>query len=122
MNDQQTYRRGDVILASIPLVTDLSQRKTRPVVVIQNDVGNRFSANLIVAVISSQIPARAYPTNLVVRRDSALGSGTGLDPDSAVQAEVIWTVPRSAVIRRLGSFTSAAMAAIDDRLRASLDL
>src|SRR5713226_5859567 len=58
MSEERPYRRGDVLLVALPLVSDPAQRKIRPVVVIQNNVGNRFSPNLIVAAISSQIPPR----------------------------------------------------------------
>src|SRR5205823_9725039 len=105
MTEGYGYRRGDVLLALVSLVTDSDVRKARPVVVIQNDVGNRFSPNLIVAAITSQLPSRDYPTNLVIRRGSPLGAGAGLDRDSNVQAEVIVTIAKSAVVRRLGSFS-----------------
>lgn len=122
MSEAPAYRRGDVVLAMIPFVGDTSQAKARPVVVIQNDIGNRFSPNLIIATISSQIPRRRYPTNVIVRLGSTEAAGTGLDRDSVVQAEVIHTVPKSAIVRRLGRFSDTAMEAIDRSVRVSLDL
>ncbi len=64
MSDELTFYRGDVVLVSLPFVTDPTRSKVRPAVILQNDVGNRFSPNLIVAAISSQLPRREYPTNL----------------------------------------------------------
>ncbi len=122
MSEAPAYRRGDVVLAVIPFVSDTSQGKARPVVIIQNDVGNRFSPNLIIATISSQIPRRPYPTNVIVRLGSAEATGTGLDRDSVVQTEVIHTVPKSAIVRRLGQFESAVMQAIDRSVKVSLGL
>ena len=117
-----TFRRGDVVLVAFPLVTDFSQTKVRPAVVIQNDIGNRFSPNLIVAAISSRLPSRAYPTNFIVRLNTPEAKGTGLDRDSVVHADIILTIPKSRVIKTLGRFSDAAMQAIDRCLRVSLDL
>ena len=122
MIDRREFRRGDVVLASLPLPSDPSTAKIRPAVVVQNDVGNRFSANLIVAGISSQLPRRPYPTNLIVPRSSPEGQGTGLDFDSVVQTEVILTVAKGNVVRRLGRFPETAMRQIDECLGVSLGL
>ncbi len=122
MSDQPAFHRGDVVLVSFPFVTDPTRSKVRPAVIIQNDIGNRFSPNLIVAAISSRLPAREYPTNLVVRRDSPEAEGTGLDRDSVVQAEIVLTVPKSSVVRSLGRFGDAAMRAVDERIKVSLGL
>lgn len=88
----------------------------------QNDVGNRFSPNLIVAAISSQLPRRPYPTSLIVRRGSPEAAGTGLDRDSVVQTEVLLTLPKNVVVGRLGRFSDQAQAQIDECLRISLGL
>ena len=117
-----TFRRGDVVLVVFPLISDFSQSKVRPAVVVQNDIGNRFSPNLIVAAISSRLPRRAYPTNFVVRLNTPEAQGTGLDRDSVVHADIILTVPKSQVIKILGRFSDTAMQAIDQCLRVSLDL
>jgi mRNA interferase MazF len=122
MSEASDLRRGDVVLAALPLVTDATQTKARPAVVIQNDVGNRFSPNLIVAAISSRLPAREYPTDLIVHRDSELAAGAGLDRDSVVQAAVIVTIPKANVTRRLGHFGPTALRAIDQRVKVSLGL
>lgn len=122
MNEARQFHRGDVLLVSLPFVTDLSQAKIRPAVVIQNDAGNRFSPNLIVVAISSQIPRRQYPTVFIVRAGSPAAARSGLERDSVVQASVIFTVPKGAAIRRLGRFNAAAMEAIDRCVRVSLGL
>lgn len=122
MSDERVFRRGDVVLVSLPYVTDPARTKVRPAVIIQNDVGNRFSPNLIVAAISSQLPKRQYPTNLIVRQGSPEAEGTGLDRDSVVQAEVILTIPKSSVVKRLGRFNDVAMRAIDQCIEVSLSL
>lgn len=117
MKDELSFRRGDVVLVPLPFITDLSQSKPRPALVIQNDVGNRFSPNLIVAAISSRVPDRVYPTNHHLRAGTA-----GLDRDSVVLASVILTIPKSSVLRLLGHLDEATMQAVDACLRVSLAL
>ena len=122
MIDAGLMRRGDVVLASMHFPSDPEESKVRPVVIIQNDVGNRFSPNVIVATISSQLPSRQYPTNLVVRRGSDVHAGTGLDRDSVVEAENIATLSKTDISQRLGRFGEGAMRQIDACLRVSLGL
>lgn len=119
MTESETPRRGDIVLATIRFPSAPEQAKVRPIVVIQNDVGNRFSPNVIMAAISTQLPTRSYPTNLVVRQGSELHSGTGLDRDSVVQAENIATISKRALSHRIGRFAAPAMQLIDDCVRTS---
>ena len=122
MADARELRRGDVVLATIRFPSAPQQEKIRPVVVVQNDVGNRFSPNVIVAAISSQLPSRTYPTSLIVREGSEIHVGTGLDRDSVVQAENIATISKRAISQRIGQFSELAMHQIDACLRVSLAL
>jgi len=122
MNEIMEFRRGDIVFIPFPYITNFSKTRERPVVVIQNDIGNRFSPNLIVAAISSQIPSREYPIHFLVRQDSPEAEGTGLRRDSIVQTEIILTVPKTSVTKRLGRFNDAAMSAIDRCIRISLAL
>jgi mRNA interferase MazF len=122
MSEGPAFRRGDVILVAAPFVSDRARGKVRPAVVVQNDVGNRFSPNLIVAAISSQLPSRAYPTDVIIRHGSPEATGTGLDRDSVVQAEVILTIPKAAAVRRIGRFEPAVMRSVDRCLKVSLGL
>lgn len=122
MIDGRTFRRGDVLLASMPLITNPREQKVRPVVIIQNDMGNRFSSNLIVALITSRLPRRSYPTNVILRRGSPEAEGTGLNRDSAIQTEVISTIPKSLVRQSLGRLSETAMEKLDACLKVSLSL
>lgn len=56
---------GDVVIADLPFIQDFSQTKKRPVLVVQNNTGNRFSTNTIVLAISSQPPAKDYPFHFI---------------------------------------------------------
>jgi len=105
------------VLVPFPFITDFSQSKPRPALVIQNDVGNRFSPNLIVAAISSRVPDRVYPTNHHLRAGTA-----GLDCEAVVLVSVILTIPKTSVFKHLGHLDEATMQAVDACLRVSLAL
>lgn len=122
MSNAVEYRRGDVVLLPFPFVSDLSRTKERPALVVQNDVGNRFSPNLIVAAISSRLPKRAYPTVYVIRAGSAEAQKASLAKNSAVDASVLLTIPKARVSRRLGRLSDQAMQEVNRCLRVSLAL
>lgn len=77
---------------------------------------------MVLAAISSQLPKRQHPTNLIVRQGSPEAEGTELDRDSVVQTEVILTIPKASVVKRLGRFNDVAMRAIDQCVKVSLSL
>jgi len=122
MNEIREFRRGDIVITAFPYISDPSKAKERPAVIIQNDIGNRYSSNLIVAAISSQIPRRQYPFHFRVSLESPQAEGTGLEKDSIVHTEIILTIPKTNVTRRIGRFNDEAIKAIDKCLRVSLDL
>jgi len=113
-------QRGDVVLAELPFIQDFSQSKRRPVLVIQNNIGNRFSTNTIVLAISSQSPAKEYPTHYRIIADSAIGQAAGLTKDSIIQAEIILTIPQSLIVTKLGTLPEFSMREIEKRIKVSL--
>lgn len=86
----------------------------RPVLIIQNDVGNKHSPSTIVVHISAT-PRREYPF-LVALDDGELGK------PAWVHCETITTIPRNLLEERLGTLSSAAMLKVDEALRHSLGL
>ncbi len=112
----RTVRRGEVFLL------DLSQAggrltKERPVLVVQNDVGNTRSMETIVLAVRDRHGGRMLPIFVPVSR----GMG-GMLKDSIVDAGHVMTVASSRLGQRLGSMPSRLMAAVDRALRISLDL
>ena len=117
MTERPRLRRGDVVLLPLPFVTDVRRQKVRPAVVVQNDTGNRHSANVIVVPVSSRLPEHDYPIH------HRLPAGTaGLDRPSVVLAGTILTVPQSLIVRQLGRLPASDLEAVDRCLRISLDL
>ena len=93
------------------------QGGTRPVVVLQNDVGNRYAPTLIVATVTSRIAKKAdQPTHVLIDQNPAFST------PSMVQAEQIFTIDKSRVQRFLGRITPSEMYRIEAAAINSLDL
>ncbi|MBM2812751.1 MAG: type toxin-antitoxin system PemK/MazF family toxin [Chloroflexi bacterium] len=122
MTEARSYSRGDVLLVSAPLISDPATSKVRPTLVVQNNIGNRFSSNLVLVAISSQLPRREYPTNVILKLGSQMAEGSGLHRDSVVQSETVITVPKTFVRQWIGRLGVEAMKEVDDSLRVSLNL
>jgi mRNA interferase MazF len=111
------YRRGQVWSAGLDPVVGHEQAGRRPVLVVQNDIGNRFSPTVIVAAITTRLPSRTYPTEVRVEA----GAG-GLPRDSAVRLDQIRTVDKTRLTRHLGLLDDATMRQVDRALEISLGL
>lgn len=93
------------------------QGGSRPVIVLQNDTGNRYSPTLIVATVTSRIAKKAdQPTHVLIDQNPAF-----LRP-SMVQAEQIFTIDKSRVQRFLGRLTQSEMYQIEEAISSSLNL
>ena len=93
------------------------QGGTRPVVVLQNDVGNRYAPTLIVATVTSRIAKKAdQPTHVLIDQNPAFST------PSMVQAEQIFTIDKSRVQRFLGQLTQPEMYQIEEAISSSLNL
>ena len=110
-------RRGDVYLVSFDPTVGAEIQKTRPALVVQNDIANRFSPITIVAAITSRFDASLYPTEVGIRPPEG-----GLDTDSVVLLNQIRSIDRQRLIRRLGRVSSDTMRRVDRALVVSLGL
>jgi mRNA interferase MazF len=108
--------RGAVYLCSFDPTIGHEIKKTRPAVVIRNDVGNRYSP--VTAAITSTVSVVPYPVEVVIEPTSA----NGLDVRSSIRLDQIRTVDWQRLIRRLGTVDSTAMARVDEALKVSLGL
>ena len=106
--------RGEVWLVNFDPTIGAEIQKTRPALVIQNDVGNRVSPITIVAAITST-HKRAYPFQVRLPAGAA-----GLDVDSVVTLNHIRSIDRRRLVRRLGQVSAAAMRAVDRAIVVSL--
>ena len=113
-----TVRRGDIFLVSFDPTVGHEIQKTRPVLVIQNNIGNRYSPLTIVAAIASTISLTPYPVEVVIEPSES----NGLNARSAVRLDHIRTIDRHWLIKRLGSADQGAMDQVDGAINISLGL
>lgn len=111
-------RRGDVFLVQFDPARGSEIQKTRPALVIQNDIGNRHSPIVIVAAITSKVSSTPYPIEVFV----APTKGNGLSLDSAVQLNQIRSVDKRRLAKRLGIMDSSTMKKVDAAIMISLGL
>lgn len=90
-------RRGDMFYADLSPVVGSEQGGIRPVLIIQNDLGNKYSPTVIAAAITSQTGKTKLPTHIKIDSDSC-----GLKSDSVVLAEQIRTIDKSRLKERIG--------------------
>ena len=111
------YLRGDIYFADMEPHIGSEQGGTRPVVVLQNDVGNRYAPTLIVATVTSRTEKKRYqPTHVLIAHNTAF------EKPSVVQLEQIFTIDKSRVQRFLGRLTQDEMQEIEKGVVSSLDL
>jgi mRNA interferase MazF len=112
-----TPKRGDVFLVNFDPTVGAEIQKTRPALILQNDIGNRYSPVTIVAAISSLDGAVVYPTEVPIEP----GEG-GIDRRSVVLLNQIRTIDKARLIRKLGALDAASIERVDAALLISLGL
>ncbi len=110
-------KRGEIYLVDFEPTRGAEIKKTRPALIIQNDIGNRYSPITIVAAITSQFDQKLYPTEALVKAPEG-----GLAADSVVLLNQIRTIDKGRLVKRLGSIKPQTMRKVEDALRISLEL
>ena len=110
-------RRGEIYLVNFDPTVGHEIRKTRPALVIQNDVSNQHSPITIVSAITSQFNDPPYPREVIIQPGSS-----GLEHASAAVLSQIGSVDRKRLIKRIGAVDAATMRKIDRALMISLGL
>lgn len=90
-------KRGDMFYADLSPVVGSEQGGIRPVLIVQNDTGNKYSPTVIAAAITSQTGKNNLPTHIAIGSDS-----NGLKSDSVVLAEQIRTIDKSRLKEKIG--------------------
>ena len=107
--------RGDLFSACLDPVVGSEQGGIRPVLVIQNDVGNRYSPTVIVLAVTGQMNKAHLPTHVPIDCE-----GTGLHKDSVVLAEQIRTLDKRRLRERIGTLRPEVMDRVSQALKVSL--
>lgn len=110
-------RRGDIFFADLSPVVGSEQGGMRPVLVIQNNVGNKYSPTVIVAAITSRINKPKMPTHV------GLKAGVdGVERDSVVLLEQVRTIDKQRLSDKIAVLDAAKMRAVDSALAVSIGL
>ncbi len=110
-------RRGEVYLVTFDPTVGHEIKKTRPALVIQNNISNQYSPITIVAAISSQFGDPPHPREVVIP-----AGRSGLTVASAVVLNQIRSIDRQRLVKRLGVIDTVTMRRVDEALRISLGL
>ncbi|MBS4192509.1 type II toxin-antitoxin system endoribonuclease NdoA [Bacillus sp. FJAT-49705] len=110
-------KRGDVYFADLSPVVGSEQGGVRPVLVIQNDIGNRFSPTVIVAAITAQIQKAKLPTHVEID-----AKRYGFERDSVILLEQIRTIDKQRLTDKITSLDDEMMEKVDEAVQISLGL
>ncbi len=110
-------KRGEIYYADLSPVVGSEQGGIRPVLIVQNDVGNKHSPTVIAAAITSKKEKSKLPTHISVTAQSC-----GLAKDSVVLLEQVRTLDKRRLKERMGELDSTSMSQVNDALQVSLGL
>ena len=110
-------RRGEVYLVNFDPTLGAEIQKTRPALILQNDVANRHSAITIVAAITSQFDHPLYPTEVLISPSEG-----GLRTDSVALLNQIRSIDKQRLVRRLGTLKPETMDQVDHAILISMGL
>ena len=110
-------KRGDIYYADLSPVVGSEQGGLRPVLIIQNDVGNRYSPTVIAAAITSKLDKTHLPTHIDIH-----ASEVGLARDSVILLEQIRTLDKKRLKEKMGTLDKNSMGLVDQALSISFGL
>lgn len=117
VENNMTVHRGEIYYADLSPVVGSEQGGIRPVLIVQNDVGNKHSPTVIAAAITSQRDKAKLPTHIEVN-----GAGCGLAKDSVVLLEQIRTLDKRRLKEKMGQLDVSAMSQVNNALSISFGL
>jgi len=110
-------KKGDIYYADLSPVVGSEQGGIRPVLIVQNDVGNKYSPTVIAAAITSQMNKARLPTHIELSAKSY-----GLTKDSVILLEQIRTIDKTRLKERMGKLDNSLMQKVDSAISVSLGL
>ncbi|MCM1286085.1 MAG: type II toxin-antitoxin system PemK/MazF family toxin [Acetobacter sp.] len=110
-------KRGEIYYADLSPVIGSEQGGVRPVLIVQNDVGNKFSPTVIAAAITSQRDKNSLPTHIEVDAQNC-----GLAKDSVVLLEQVRTIDKRRLKEKMGSLDTSDMGKVNQALSVSFGL
>ncbi|MEA4920249.1 MAG: type II toxin-antitoxin system PemK/MazF family toxin [Clostridiaceae bacterium] len=116
-HSRNTVKRGEIYYADLSPVVGSEQGGMRPVLIVQNDVGNKYSPTVIAAAITSQQNKARLPTHIEISAQSV-----GLSKNSVVLLEQIRTLDKRRLKEKMGSLDTDLMQQVDDAIAVSFGL
>ncbi|MEK6932795.1 MAG: type II toxin-antitoxin system PemK/MazF family toxin [Nanoarchaeota archaeon] len=113
----QEVKRGEIWLVNLDPTVGHEIRKSRPALIIQNDIGNKHSQITIIAPITSQSLEKIYPIEVLLPKKYS-----GLDKDSKVLFNQIRAIDKERLIKRLGKINQEIIEKVDESIKISLGL
>ena len=110
-------KKGDLFFADLSPVVGSEQGGVRPVLVVQNDVGNKYSPTIIVAAVTSQTSKAKLPTHVELKATQG-----GLSKNSVVLLEQLRTIDKQRLKERIGSLDDRQIPVVDEALGISLGI
>ncbi|MDE7440159.1 MAG: type II toxin-antitoxin system PemK/MazF family toxin [Clostridia bacterium] len=110
-----TIKRGELYYADLSPVVGSEQGGVRPVLVVQNDVGNKYSPTVIAAAVTSKINKAKLPTHIELPSNMY-----GLQKDSVILLEQIRTLDKRRLKERIGELSETTMSRVDNAILISL--
>ena len=115
---ETTVRRGEIYYADLSPVVGSEQGGARPVLIIQNDTGNRYSPTVIAAAITSQTGKARLPTHI----DLPVNESCGLSRNSIILLEQVRTLDKKRLRERMGHVEEGVMEKVDTAIAVSFGL
>ena len=113
----QSVRRGDIFYADLSPVVGSEQGGTRPVLIVQNNMGNKHSPTVIAAAITSQMNKARLPTHIEL-----VGPTVGLTKNSVVLLEQVRTIDKKRLREHMGHLSDELMDRVDSAIAVSFGL
>ena len=117
MDFKMNIKRGDIYYADLSPVIGSEQGGLRPVLIVQNDVGNRYSPTVIAAAITSKMSKTKLPTHIDIP-----GEGAGLSKDSVILLEQVRTIDKKRLKEKMGHLDENTMNHVNNAIQVSFGL
>jgi len=116
-------KRGDIFYADLSPVVGSEQGGLRPVLIVQNDIGNKYSPTVIAAAITSRLGKNKLPTHIDINREGTADASTlGLAKDSVILLEQIRTIDKRRLKEKMGHLDDSVMAQVNDAIQVSFGI
>ena len=114
---ENKHYRGDVFYANLDTVIGSEQGGTRPVIIVQNDIGNKFANTVIIVPLTKKIDSKVkLPTHIIVKKFK------GIKYDSTALAEQVRVIDKTRLVRKIGKLQERTIKRLNKALAIAIDI